>query len=84
MDGTIYRCSDGGYYGDADIWKQFEAGNWVPFCWDEESGHEWVETRDDELLALEPISQPKLPVDTTVECVGGGFSVSRETQLYRP
>ncbi|SFK82858.1 hypothetical protein SAMN04487950_1306 [Halogranum rubrum] len=76
--GTVYRCSDGGYYGNADVWERFESGAWTPCCWDTESGAEWVETGEGELLALEPTSRSSLPERMHTERVAAGMSVSRE------
>lgn len=74
----IYECSDGNYYGDADIWARFEAGEWTPVNWDDESGTEWVETEDGEMLTLEPVAQSELPQNVAVEPVAAGVTV--ETQ----
>lgn len=78
---TVYRGSDGNYYGDADIWERFEAGDWTPCCWDADSGAEWVETDSGGLLALEPIPRRKLPGDVAIERVGGGCSVTAAEPL---
>ncbi|SEO68588.1 hypothetical protein SAMN04487948_104173 [Halogranum amylolyticum] len=78
----IYRCSDGKYYGDVDIWKRLESGTWTPCCWDTESGKEWMETQDGELLILEPISQNELPESVQTERVTTGTVVNKESS-YR-
>lgn len=75
MERSIYRCSDGQYYGDVDLWERFESGEWTPHCWDSESGSEWVETRDEELLILEPISRTSLPDHVQTESVATGTKV---------
>ena len=78
MDETVYRGSDGEYYGDADIWERFEAEDWTPCCWDVESGCEWVGARDGELLALEPVSRSDVPSEIDLERVAEGLSVSSD------
>jgi hypothetical protein len=60
-NGKLYRSSDGRYFGDADIWERLESGEWKPCCWDEETGEEWVETRNGELLELQPIPSQAVP-----------------------
>lgn len=74
---TIYRCSDGNYYGGVDLWSRFESGVWKPCWWDTNSMEEWVETHRGELLVLVPISRSSLPEEVQTECVTGGISVSR-------
>ena len=74
---SIYRCSDGHYYGDAEIWEQLESGTWTPCCWDPESGTEWVETTEGELLVLEPIARSDLPDGVHTERVTAGTAVKR-------
>lgn len=76
MEGTVYKCTDGCYYGDADVWAQFESGAWTPCCWDEETGKEWVETRQDQLLVLTPTSRHTVSEGTQIEHVADGLSVS--------
>ncbi|SEO19454.1 hypothetical protein SAMN04487948_10118 [Halogranum amylolyticum] len=78
--GSIYRCSEGGYYGDVDIWEQLESGTWTPHCWDTETGIEWMETEDGELLVLEPISRSALPEGVSVERAAAGTAVSQQTR----
>lgn len=51
---AVYVGSDGNYYGEVDVWERLEAGDWTPFAWDRESGVEWVETDDQQLLVLTP------------------------------
>jgi hypothetical protein len=77
---TVYRCSDGCYYGDVDVWERLESGEWTPCCWDTDSGMEWMETQDGELLVLEPTSQSALPERVQTECVAGGTVVPGDTQ----
>nr|WP_244531654.1 hypothetical protein [Halogranum amylolyticum] len=79
---TVYRSSDGDYYGDVEIWERLESGTWTPCCWDTESGKEWMETRDGELLILEPISQNELPESVQTERVTTGTAVKKENS-YR-
>jgi hypothetical protein len=71
---TVYQCSDGRYYGDVDIWERLESGTWRPFCWDEETGEEWVISRDGELLALEPVDRESVS-DRRLRRVAAGVSV---------
>lgn len=77
--GTIYRGSDGQYYGDVDLWKRFEPGIWIPCCWDEESGTEWVETEAGDLLVLIPTSRATIPYQVQIEQVAAGLSVTSAT-----
>mgnify|MGYP006272700461 FL=1 len=74
-DGNLYRGSDGCYYGDVDIWEQFESGSWTPCCWNTETGTEWVETSDGELLRLVPVSQRSSSAEPHVEHVRAGLRV---------
>ena len=74
--GTVYRCSDGRYYGDVDVWKQFESGDWTPSRWDEDTGREWVQTGDGELHTIAPVSRADLPESTRIEHVPEGFVVT--------
>lgn len=76
--GTVYRGSDGRFYGDVDIWDRLESSTWVPCCWDEQSGVEWVETMDEQLLALVPTAQQALPEETQVVNTGGGIRLHSE------
>ncbi|SEP03017.1 hypothetical protein SAMN04487948_11164 [Halogranum amylolyticum] len=80
-NGTAYSGSDGYYYGDVDLWQQFECGVWIPFCWDTETGIEWVEAQDGEILTLTPISQSSLPREVSVEEVYGGLSIDSSRKL---
>ena len=73
----FYKCSDGCYYGDVEVWERLESGTWTASCWDTESGTEWMETEDDELLVLEPISRSDLPEEVSTERIAGGTSVSQ-------
>lgn len=75
VGGTIYRCTDGSYYGDVDVWSRLESGVWRTCCWDDETGEEWVENRDGALLMLEPISRDTVPDETDVDHVGDGISI---------
>lgn len=75
MRGNVYRCSDGRWYGDTQIWERFERGVWTPCCWDTDTGTEWVETVTGALLELRPISQQSLPADVTVTHVAAGIKV---------
>lgn len=74
-DGTIYRGSDGQYYGDVDLWERFESGVWTPQCWNTETGREWVETEDNEVLCLTPIARRNVAEETHLERVCGGIRV---------
>ena len=60
-NGRLYRSSDGRYFGDADLWEQLESGAWKPCCWDTDTGEEWVETQDGELLGLQPVPPHEVP-----------------------
>jgi len=73
--GDVYRCSDGRYFGDVEIWERFESGAWTPFCWEETTGREWVETRNGELLFLVPVSERALPDSTQLARDNGGLRV---------
>ena len=54
--GTVYQGSNGRYYGDVDVWERLEAETWIPCFWDVTSGEEGVKTREEQLLALIPLS----------------------------
>ncbi|SEO93488.1 hypothetical protein SAMN04487948_10867 [Halogranum amylolyticum] len=73
---TVYKCSNGRYYGDTDVWTRLESGAWKPFCWDTESGEEWVETQQEETLLLVPIPHSSLPEEVETERVSAGISVT--------
>lgn len=70
---TVYRGSDGRFYGDVDIWDRLESRTWAPCCWDEQTGVEWVETKDEQLLVLIPTAQSALPAKIQAERIGGGI-----------
>jgi hypothetical protein len=63
---TFYRSSNGRYYRDSEIWSQFESGQWLPYCWDAETGAEWIQTDDGEIIELTPISPPDCPYDAVL------------------
>jgi hypothetical protein len=65
-DNHLYECSDGNYYGNAEVWNRLEAGQWTPVDWDDESGTEWVENQDGDVLRLDPVSEDTLPPDVQV------------------
>lgn len=73
--GAVYICSDGRYVGDADVWERFESEVWRPCCWDTETGYEWVETNDGELLLLVPVARSFLPDWMHVEQDADGIRV---------
>lgn len=75
-EGTVYSCSNGQYYGDVDVWEHLESGTWKPCLWNPESGEEWVEKQDGELLVLVPVSRSSLPKQVQTESVAAGISVS--------
>lgn len=75
MGGMLYQDSYGDYWSAVQLWEQLEAGHWNPCCWDPESGQEWVETEDGELLTLTPVSQAELPSDVRVRVVEEGVLV---------
>ncbi len=87
--GTIYVGTDGRYYGCVQVWERFEANEWIPCCWDAESGQEWVRTETDDLLSLTPISPSAVPDDLQIEyreegvIVIGGPSRSLDKTLIR-
>ncbi|MCU4719089.1 hypothetical protein [Halapricum hydrolyticum] len=72
---AVYVGSDGNYYGEADIWERFETGCWAPFAWDSESGEEWVETDEQQLLVLTPTSPEELPQRVDIERTEAGLSI---------
>lgn len=78
MEGTLYQDSQGTYWSDVQVWEQFEADRWNPCCWDSESGQEWVETVDGELLALTPVAPADLPDDVQFSVVEEGLLVHDE------
>lgn len=80
-EGTVYRCSDGRYYGDVDVWQKLESGAWTPCCWDAESGKEWMSTRQEELLLLVPAARSSLPDRTRVEHVATGLSIAAGQEM---
>lgn len=73
--GAVYISSDGRYMGDADVWEQFESEAWKPCCWDTETGYEWVETEEGELLLLVPVATSFLPDGMTVEENADGIRI---------
>lgn len=77
-DDTIYQSSRGGFFGDADVWEQFESGAWTPCCWDDETGEEWVETRRGDVLLLMPVRERELPEWVHVEHHDDGLRVTTE------
>lgn len=60
-DRTVYLSSEGEFFGDAEVWERLESGVWIPRCWDTETGREWVETQNGDLLLLIPVSRHALP-----------------------
>jgi hypothetical protein len=72
--GTVYRGSNGRYYGDVDVWERLEAETWVPCFWDVTSGNEWMKTQGQELLALIPIARSEVPDEVDTECVAAGLT----------
>lgn len=81
--GTVYEGSDGRYYTDVQLWERLESEAWVPFCWDPETGEEWVETPAGELLALTPVPESELPDDVELESHPRGLLVTDERDLSR-
>lgn len=81
MDETIYRSSTGAYYTGTQLWRRFEADEWRPCCWDADSGREWVETTDGELLCLTPVSPADLPDHLRLERDGRGVVVRDARQV---
>lgn len=78
MDGNLYQDSCGNYWSAVQLWENLEAGRWNPCCWDPESGQEWVETQDGELLALTPVSEAELPNDVQLNVVEEGVLLHRD------
>lgn len=82
--GIIYQCSDTRYsdgtpyIGDVGLWEKLESGQWTPFCWDDESGTEWVMTDSGEVIALEPVERDALPETVVCEPLCAGISVDQE------
>lgn len=74
--GTIYQGSNGRYYGAVDLWDRFEQDTWSPVCWDEESGTEWVETEQGDLLVLEPLPASDAPDWVRLEQTTRGISIT--------
>ncbi|QSG04651.1 Uncharacterized protein HSR121_0295 [Halapricum desulfuricans] len=68
--------SDGDYYGEVDVWERLETGDWTPFAWDRESGVEWVETDDQQLLVLTPVPPRELPPRVDVEQTEAGIRIA--------
>ena len=75
---TIYRCSDGSYYSDVQVWERFETGQWSPCCWDVDTGREWVENDTEELLCLDPVARSELPSGVQIEHASTGVLVRDE------
>jgi len=74
-DNTLYECSNGEYYGNADIWERLEAGQWTPVDWDDDSGTEWVENQDGDVLRLDPVSEDSLPAEAAIVETAAGLAV---------
>lgn len=72
---TVYECSDGGYYSDVQVWERLESGTWRPCCWDADTGREWVENDEEELLLLDPVSPTELPSGVQIEHASAGVLV---------
>ena len=73
----LYRGTDGTYYDEVTLWNRLESGEWRSFCWDAETGEEWVETDRGELLALEPVDPEALPGWLTPERCEDGTVLRR-------
>ncbi len=85
MEGNVYRCSDGQFYGDVDLWERLEGGEWSTCCWDEASGTEWVYSSDDELLSLTPVAPSDLPTGLTLTSTEAGVRVEpAPTKIAHP
>ncbi|MFC4360450.1 hypothetical protein ACFO0N_21095 [Halobium salinum] len=78
IEETVYRSSTGEFVTESQIWARFEAGDWTPCCWDTETGREWVGTTDDELLALSPVDDERLPAYVRLERSERGYVVHSE------
>jgi len=81
MSDTIYVGSDGRCYTAVELWERLESGSWQPCCWDPESGDEWVETADGELLALSPVDERELPDDIEIKTHPRGRLIDGEREL---
>ncbi|SEL51348.1 hypothetical protein SAMN04488691_105154 [Haloferax larsenii] len=64
-----YSCSDGQQYSEVEIWERLEDGIWRVCCWNSETGEEWMETDDGELVHLAPVpdeqSRQSTPSEST-------------------
>lgn len=67
----FYRCSNGNFYSEEEIWERLEAGVWRPFCWDDQTGEEWMESADEQILYLDPVDGAEVPDDRTFEGIEG-------------
>ena len=80
-DGTVYKSSKGEYFGDADVWDRLESGLWEPCCWCKETGKEWVETQQGDLLLLIPISRHAVPDWKTISYHPDGLRIQEKQQV---
>lgn len=68
---TVYRCSNGNVYTEEEIWEWLEADVWRPFCWDDQTGEEWMESSDGRILYLDPVDGADVPDDRTFDGIEG-------------
>ena len=56
----MYHGSDGDYYSETELWRQYESGRWQ-FCMGElDTGREVVQTETGDLLTLTPVREGTL------------------------
>ena len=56
----MYQGSDGDYYSEDELWRQYESGRWQ-FCMGEvDTGREVVQTETGDLLTLTPVREGRL------------------------
>lgn len=70
---TYYRCSNGQYYDEEDVWERLEAGVWRPCCWDTETGTEWMEVHGRSLVCLEPVDAETVPPEGLADAADREF-----------
>lgn len=81
MSERVYEGSDGRYYTAVQLWEHLESETWVPCAWDPETGREWVETPDGDLLALTPVPESELPEAVELESHPAGQRVDDNRDL---
>ncbi|WP_259517975.1 hypothetical protein [Halanaeroarchaeum sp. HSR-CO] len=66
-----YRCSNGSFYSDEEIWERLEAGVWEVCCWDEATGEEWMASGEGRLLHLAPVDAGDVPAERSIGQIEG-------------